>query len=207
MGNYPRDTWGAIGQYPTMDVGWKIRLEQLLKERGLDMKTVSKGAGLGETYVRDILKRGREPGIDRLQAISAYLSVPFSWLVSPIFVPIVGFVRAGADEVIYENGQGPFGMAPSPPNATESTVAVVVRGGSMAGRADEGDLVYYDRRELTPTDDMIGRLCIIGLLDGRVVIKKLLRTDGTWVLHSTTADPIVVDAVAWAAPVAWIKPR
>lgn len=207
MGNYPRDFKTDFGQNPIMDTGWKRRLERILEERGLDMKAVSRGAGLGETYVRDILKRDREPGIDRLQAIADFLRVPLSALVAPVLTPVVGFVRAGADEVAYADGQGPFDMVPSPPDATGSTVAVIVKGGSMAGRAEEGDLVYFDRRERTPTDDMIGNLCVIGLHDGRVVIKKLHRSNGSWLLLSTTADPIIVESVAWAAPVAWIKPR
>lgn len=190
-----------------MGSGWKRRLERILDERRLDMKAVSLGAGLGETYVRDILKRDREPGIERLKAISDFLQVPFSTLVAPGLVPLVGFVRAGADEVNYADGQGPFDLVPAPPETTDETVAVVVRGGSMAGRADEGDLVYFDRRERAPTDDMIGRLCVIGLMDGRVVVKKLHRSNSSWLLISTSADPLIVDSVAWAAPVAWIKPK
>lgn len=190
-----------------MKDGWKQRLERIIDDRGLDMKAVSRGAGLGETYVRDILKRDREPGVDRLRAISEFLRIPLSALVAPELVPLVGFVRAGGEEITYADGQGPFDMVPSPPEASDSTVAVVVRGGSMAGRAGEGDLVYFDRRERAPTDDMIGRLCVVGLTDGRVVVKTLHRSNGSWLLLSTSADPLIVDGVAWAAPVAWIKPK
>jgi len=85
-------------------------------------------------------------------------------------VPIVGFVGAGGT-VVYSEGQGPFGEAMMPPkNGTETTVAVVVRGDSMAGQLEDGWTVYYDDRRASPSDDLVGRLCVVGLTDGRVLI-------------------------------------
>lgn len=190
-----------------MEPIWKTRVRQIVAAHGNNMKAVSKGAGLGETFVRDLLDRDQEPGAGKLAKLAAFHGVPMAWFFQPDSVPIVGYVRAGTEEILYETGQGPFGAAPTPPLASDSTVAVVVSGGSMAGRAEDGDLVYFDKREDQPTEAMIGRLCVIGLPDGRVVVKKLHRTNGHWLLISTSADPLIVESVSWAAPVIWIKPK
>lgn len=123
-------------------------------------------------------------------------------------VPIVGHVGAGAEAHYYATGQLHHDMAPAPPGATPHTVAMVVRGDSMAGRADDGDIVYFDTILDPPNEDLIGRLCACELQDGRILIKKpYLNTDGTWNLFSTNAEPIMNVTVVRAARVLWIKPR
>ena len=124
-------------------------------------------------------------------------------------IPIVGFVGAGG-QVLYGEGQGPFGEAQIPPgNTSKTTVAVVVRGDSMAGQLEDGWTVYYDSRHATPSESLLGRLCIVGLQDGRVLIKKLLpgRAKGCYDLYSANAAPLLDQAVAWAALVQWIAPN
>lgn len=128
--------------------------------------------------------------------------------ISDMLVPVVGFVGAGGT-VVYSEGQGPFGEALMPPkNGTETTVAVVVRGDSMAGQLEDGWLVYYDNRQDAPSPDLIGRLCVVGLRDGRILIKKLLpgRQNGKYDLYSTNAAPMMDAPVDWAARVTWIAP-
>lgn len=51
------------------------RLRAIIQERGLDMKTLSKMAGLGETAVRDILERRPDPKISTVAAIAKALGV------------------------------------------------------------------------------------------------------------------------------------
>lgn len=58
-----------------MEQTWKSRLERLMHEKGFNMKSLSLKAGLGETYVRDILKRGREPGVEKARALAEVLGV------------------------------------------------------------------------------------------------------------------------------------
>lgn len=125
-------------------------------------------------------------------------------------VPVVGYVQAGGEAILYADGQGPFDEAGMPPKgASEYTVAVVVRGNSMAGLADDGWLLYYDTRREPPTDELMGKLCVVGLADGRVVVKKLLRgsRDGMYHLISVHGDPMIDQAVKWAARVSWIEPQ
>mgnify|MGYP001766758783 CR=1 FL=1 len=175
----------------------------------LTLEKASEAIGISTSQLSRYESEEKVPKLDELFRAAEVYGVALSALIggNEAAVPVVGFVRGGPDEISYADGQGPFDMVDPPPGASTTTVAVIVRGGSMAGRADEGDLVYFDRRERAPTDDMIGRLCVVGLMDGRVVVKKLHRSNGSWLLISTSADPLIVDSVAWAAPVAWIKPK
>lgn len=123
-------------------------------------------------------------------------------------VPIVGHVGAGAECHLYSEAQGPFGEAEMPPGGGRFTVAVVVRGDSMLPVAENDWVLYYNRRSDPPTTDHIGKLCVLGLADGRVVVKKLYpgRLQHHWNLLSANAAPMLDQEVEWAAVVTWIKP-
>lgn len=124
-------------------------------------------------------------------------------------VPLVGFVSAGATVILHSLGQGPFDQVVKPIGATELTVAVAVRGDSMTGTADNGWLIYFENNHDSPHDGLYGRLCVVGLSDGTVMVKKLFpgRQPGRYDLYSTNGPPILDQEVEWAAPVEWIKPR
>lgn len=125
-----------------------------------------------------------------------------------LVVPIIGYVGAGG-AVLFGEGQGPFGDAPVPPQgAGPTTVAVEVRGDSMAGMLEDGWIVYYDDRRDPPTEDLYGKLCVIGLIDGRVLIKKLQKghSPGLFHIYSANAAPLFDQRVDWAARVTWIYP-
>lgn len=124
-------------------------------------------------------------------------------------VNIVGYVGAGG-EILYDEGQGPFGEAPMPPGGGRSPdmVAVEVRGDSMAGLLGSGSIIYYDNRREPPTDELFGKLCVVGLADGRVLVKRLLRgRNGLYDLYSLAAVPLLDQQVTWAARVAYIAPE
>ena len=59
------------------------------------------------------------------------------------------------------------------------------------------------------TPDLIGELCIVGLEDGRILIKQVQRsrTEGLFNLLSSTEKPIFDVAVEWAARVNSIARR
>lgn len=74
--------------------------------------------------------------------------------------------------------------------------------------ADDGDLIFFDDKRTPPTDDMIGKLCVVCLLDDRVLVKRLHRgRAGLYNLTSANAPPMSDVPVVWAARVTWIKPR
>ncbi|MGJ0505635.1 MAG: helix-turn-helix domain-containing protein [Methylocystis sp.] len=127
----------------------------------------------------------------------------------PRQVSLVGYVGAGAETHRFADGQGPFDMVSAPDGASENTVAVEVRGLSL-GPAFDGWYVYYDEVRDPPTASLLGRLCVVGLADGRVLV-KILRTGhlkGRYTLESNVGELPIYDAeVLWAARVRHMTPK
>jgi Predicted transcriptional regulator len=123
-------------------------------------------------------------------------------------VPLVGYVSAGAQAVLFSEGQGPFDEVPAPDNTTDATVAVEIRGESLGPLFNEW-LVYYDDVRRPVTSDLYGKLCVIGLPDGRILVKKLQRSrvSGLYHLLSNNEDPMLDQEVEWAARVKTMTPR
>lgn len=123
-------------------------------------------------------------------------------------VQLVGYVGAGAAAHFYGNGQGELERVPAPKNATKDTVAVEIRGESL-GPLFESWLVYYDEVRSPVTPDMIGVMCVVGLDDERVLIKRIrrARTPGLFHLESNTEPTINDVEIVWAAKVRGIEPR
>lgn len=123
-------------------------------------------------------------------------------------VPLVGYVSAGAIAVYYGDGDGASERVPAPAGATDDTVAVEVRGTSMGELFDRW-LVFYDDRRERVSPDMMGKLCVAGLEDGRVVVKKIVRGQlpGKYTLLSNTEQPMYDQKIIWAAIVKQMTPR
>lgn len=123
-------------------------------------------------------------------------------------VPVVGYVGAGAATHFFSEAQGPFDEVPAPPDADASTVAVEVRGESLGSFFDRW-VVYYNDIRRPVTADLIGKLCVLGLSDGRVLIKKLKRGQrrGRFDLLSNVEPPIYDVSIDWAARVLSMAPK
>jgi transcriptional regulator with XRE-family HTH domain len=126
----------------------------------------------------------------------------------PRSVPLVGFVGAGSEAHFYDDGQGPFDEVPAIEDATLSTVAVEIRGGSL-GPMFDGWRAYYDDVRTPPTEDMFGELCVVAMPDGRVLVKKLMlgRTKQRFDLWSNFEPPLSDVEIVWAAIVKGIRPK
>ena len=122
-------------------------------------------------------------------------------------VPVAGFVGAGTEMHFYAESQGAIDEAPAPDGATADTVAAEVRGDSL-GSIFAGWRVYFDDRREPVTDDLIGRLCIVGLTDGRILVKVVSRgrEAGRFELHGQFGEPILDAELAWAARVTAVMP-
>ncbi|PZO07654.1 MAG: phage repressor protein [Alphaproteobacteria bacterium] len=70
-------------------------------------------------------------------------------------------------------------------------------------------MVFYDDVRTPVTPDLIGHLCVVGLPDGRVLVKRLQKAAGTGFFHliSNTEGPILDQPVDWAAKVKTMTPR
>jgi phage repressor protein C with HTH and peptisase S24 domain len=122
-------------------------------------------------------------------------------------VPVVGFVGAGAEVQMFDGDQSTeqIDEVDAPPASDEHTVAVIVRGDSMAPAFRDRDVIYY-RNIRTDLDQLIGRECVIRLSDGRTFVKILMRGGGPgfFTLFSYNA-PLISDVVVeWAVPVKWV---
>ncbi len=162
---------------------WRGRLAQEIESQGLEMKEISLAAGLGATYVRDALKRGRGK-FENLRKIATVLGRPPEWLIGdadgatlrerrasapnaspPIHVsllrapplPLYGHASAGKDGRFVLNGQL-IGTAERPASLVDVTDAygVVVSGDSMLPRYRPGEICLVDpRKPFRRTDDVV----------------------------------------------------
>lgn len=122
-------------------------------------------------------------------------------------MPIWGQAGAGGLVQGFNEDSGPIGYLPRPSDLGDTFGAVEIKGESL-GAVFDGWLALYDDVRHPPTEDLIGKLCVLQLTDGRVYIKKLARGRGKrFSLESSFDAPIVDVAVAWAALVKRIVPR
>jgi SOS-response transcriptional repressor LexA len=122
-------------------------------------------------------------------------------------IPIVGYVGAGAEVLPiddHEKGAGLDEIDPPFDGLSSSTVAVRVKGNSMAPAFDEGDVLLYDRQDNGDLLHLIGKKCIVALKDKRIFVKELKRTPaGEIYLYSINAEsePLFGVEIEWAAKV------
>ncbi|MCW5717716.1 MAG: XRE family transcriptional regulator [Bauldia sp.] len=160
---------------------------------------------------------GRAFDLDAATRYSRIFKVEPLWLLHGVGqplsrrgVPIVGLAGAGPQgTVAFAESDGELGDAPAAPNASHRTVAVEVRGDSMHGTAEDGWLIYYDDRRDPPDESLLAQLCVVGLADGRVLVKWLHAgsAPGLYDLESAAAPALRDVAVEWAARVTAIIPR
>lgn len=198
------------------------RLRRAREDKGLSQSELARRVGIKAQAIQAI-EAGKVQKPRHINEIARALGVDADELTSdgtathsqrsagaqPGTVPIVGIARAGLEAIDYSAGQGELGEVEAPAGATDKTVAVEVRGASMGGRVEEGDLVFYDDRREPVTEDLMGRLCIVGCADGRVLIKRIRpgSQQGLFHLISYTEEPEFDVPVMWAARVTNIRPR
>lgn len=174
--------------------------------------------GWGEAGYRHHENGNRDYGDEEAQRYARAFRRPAEWLLwgrgrakeapaaKPAMVPLVGYVGAGA--ATYFVPPGELGEVEGPIGSSESTVAVEVRGDSLGPLLDRC-LVFYDDVHRPVTADLVGHLCVVGLDDGRILIKKLQRSRAKGLFHllSQTEGPILDVTVEWAARVKALVPR
>ena len=124
-------------------------------------------------------------------------------------VPIIG--RVGADNeglVLLSTGQASGDQAPIPPGGSNRSAALEVTGHSMRGIADDGALIYFEEQHTSPTADHIGRVVIMELETGEVLVKRLLKGDdkNVWDLESIAGPTLHNRRIKWVANITAIIP-
>jgi hypothetical protein len=195
-----------------MTVDW---IRKALVETGKTRSGLAKALGRSPSAVTDLLNGSRRLRAEEIAVAVEYLGVEPPRLVGggrapprDGRVPLVGYVGAGAVAHFYSDGQGPFDEVAAPDAASGHTVAVQIRGHSLGALFDNW-LVFYDDVRDPPGDDLVGRMCVCGLADGRILIKALKRSQNTglWNLLSNLEPPIYDVVLNWAAVVREMRPR
>lgn len=200
------------------------RIEQRLKVVGLSASGAAEKAGLSPDVIRNMrrvvhgnLRDQKGVNSATLYALAPILRTTPSWLLEGVgdedlganMVPVVGWVGADSDgRVIYTTGQGTGDLAPIPPGGTEAARALLVKGGSMPGLAEEGALIYFEDQHRPPTPEMLGYTVIVETTLGEILVKRLLRgaRPGLYDLESLYGPTLTDREIVWAAHITAIIP-
>ncbi|WP_258044893.1 S24 family peptidase [Sphingomonas citricola] len=180
----------------------KDRLRLLMEQKGIKAKPLSKLAGKGETFVRDMLD-GDDVKVGNLHRLASALDVSLSDIIGGNSLRVAGRIGAGGS-IIYEEADG--GAVPRPPGISGELEALEVEGSSMLPRYSSGDIVYVEKGQRGVQADDIGDFCAVRLTTGETYIKQLAygSRPGFWVLRSLNAEDIVDVEVEWAQPVIFV---
>lgn len=208
------------------------RIEKRTLELGTTANAVSTAAGKpwAVPNIKKAIGQGRKSvALSTVTALAGPLKVSPNWLLSgepddshiesgdilrdiddsKKTVRVAGYVGASGEAVYYRFSDDQFEYVEPPPGATDQTVAVEVRGGSL-GDAFKSWLVFYRDIRSPVTEDLYNRLCVVGLADDRILVKIVKHErDGSFTLLSNAAiePPIKNAAIEWASRVTDMRPR
>ena len=184
------------------------RITEIREAKGLTIEQLAEKSGMSVSYLWRLAHSERNLSHKNLNKIAAALDVSPKELLGQQMVPVVGYVGAGAETHHYAFADSPDEFVPMPENGNENTVAVEVRGSSLGSIFDTW-MVYYDRVQQAPTPDMVGKLCVVGMADDRVLVKRLRKgsAPGFYNLESNTEGLIEDVEIVWAAKVKTMTPR
>jgi transcriptional regulator with XRE-family HTH domain len=188
-------------------------LRHFRTKAGMTQADLAERAGTSQPQIKRLETSGpagRKLTKEWAERLAPHLGVePEHLLFGGSTVPIAGFVGAGGEAHFMSFGHDEVDEAPRPPGSGPETTALIVKGGSMPGYAEDNWLVYYDDRRDGMASDLLGELCVVGLTSGRVLVKKVYpgTIAGRYNLISTAYEDILNAEIEWAAKVDWIKPR
>jgi len=174
------------------------------------MKQLSRLAGRGETFVRDVLDYEKDPRLSNVIALADALGVSVGQLIvgdQPDFqsIPIIGRVAAGEGWNAVNDRLGEIELRVE----GGEPVALEVSGDSMKPVYRNGDLLIGAKRAGTTADNLIGLDCIVLTEDGDKYVKFLARGSVRGRFHLRSYNPAQKDVenvkLAWAAPIIWVR--
>ena len=190
------------------------RIAAARQARGMSQKALSAAVGTAQTTISSWERNRTEPTRNDVERVALALGLKPSELElgaaagEARTVPVVGYVAAGSAAILYSEGQGNLDQVIAPDNAGPKTVAAEIRGDSLGPVLDNW-LVFYDDVRSPVTPDMHNQLCVVGLADGRVLVKRIRpAANGLFHLDSNSNEPTITDQVVeWAARVTNMRPR
>jgi hypothetical protein len=194
-----------------MDQNARDRFKQCMESQDWKPGPLSKAAGHGETFVRDMLA-GSDPTVEKLAALTRILGVTVAYILegqAPEFqrIVVVGEATAGENWVPYESGKGRADVELRIDGG--EAVGVTIQGDALSPAYRDGDVLIGAKSLGKNVDNLIGLDCIVMTEDGRRYIRILQRgaKHGTFDLRSIIVSKRDVEGVrvAWAAPITWIR--
>lgn len=194
------------------------RIKQLRQKRGMNQTEFAEALEVTQATVSR-WENGSIPDHDHLYALANMAgttierfigTTPIALDVSGEPIPVVGFVGAGATVYAWddlEQGDG-HDFVERPPFVKGQAVAVEVRGDSLIPVAEDGWRLVYVGDQTVIEDEVLNRLCVVALTDGRILVKRLARGSKPQRYHLiSTNAPMIEDAeIMWAARVRAIIP-
>lgn len=172
-------------------------IARVIKKRGLKKIDLARVLGIEPSGVTALLKGGRLLKVDEVPKVRHFLRLDS--------VPLKGFASAGDRIEYYPLAEDELDRVDAPDNATENTVAIAIRGDSL-GAAFNGWIAYYDHVERPITDALINQLCVLGLSDGSVQIKRVMPSRNKRFVHLVSntgaqVSDVPKSLIEWAAKV------
>lgn len=203
-----------IAPKPVPKSGWYLREWRLA--RGLSQEGLAAKIGSSKGYVSDLERGERRYNQDLVEGLAAALDISAAQLLGEDpkgarerLVPIVGYVGADTEgTVLFAHGQQTGELVPIPPGGTDAASALGVRGHSMKGFSDDGGLIFFEEQHSRPGRDMLGHVVVVETMDGRVLVKRLLKGShpGVYDLESIVGPTLEDVEIRWAALVTAIVP-
>lgn len=194
--------------------GWYLK--EWRRARGLSQEELAAAIGSSKGYVSDLERGERRYNQDLVEGLARALEITAAQLLGENpkggdqrLVPIVGYVGADTEgTVMFATGQGTGELVPIQPGGTTAASALAVRGHSMKGFADDGALIFFEEQHSKPGRDMLGHVVVVETMDGRVLVKRLLKGShpGVFDLESIVGPTLDDVEIRWAALVTAIVP-
>lgn len=188
-----------------MDIQRDVQvIARALKKRGETQTALANAMGIRVPAITEMFKGTRRLSLEERQRAYEFLQLDS--------VPVIGFASAGDSVAFFPIPEDEASRVSAPDNVTETTVAVEVRGESL-GPAIDGWVAYYDNVHRSVSRALDNQLCVLGLSDESVVIKRLVpsKRDKRFyhLVSNTGADTLDVpaSAIQWAAKVTGMRPR
>jgi repressor LexA len=183
----------------------KASIRRLMAAKNLKAKPLSKLAGKGETFVRDMFEAA-DVKIGPLHSIANALEVSVADIVGGDEMRISGKVGAGGSLIFEEVDLGPTAR---PAGFGDKLQAFEIDGSSMLPRYSSGDVVYISRDTDGVDERDIGEFCAVRIKTGETYVKQLAygSRPGFFTLRSLNAEDITDVELEWATPIVFVLPR
>lgn len=188
----------------------ELKIKQILKEQGRTLDELAEAVDMNPGQISRFVNGKRRTNTEFLEKTAAFLGLAVSDLFRPRELNVLGYIGAGAEfHAIDDHAKG-AGMdtVEAPPGCPPDAVAVRIKGDSMIPAYFDGDILVYAERRMD-IDEFINKRCVVGLADGRILVKTVRRgsTHNLFTLTSFNSGPIDDVVVEWAAKIVVVMPR